>query len=85
MAKQAKQQQELPSMWERTNYEILDRWEEDGCTVTKIRNTYNGGIAYCKVPHHTPEEEHAVIQNILRAAVKMCGIDPDVTKVTVTR
>lgn len=81
MAKQA--QKELPSMWERTNYEILDQWEEDGCTVTKIRNTYNGGIAYCKVPHHTPEEEERIVRNILRAMVRLVGIDPDTTKFTV--
>ena len=71
-----KPEKDRPDIMTRTNYEVLDQWEEDGKTHTLIRNTYNGERIVCIVPHHTEEENRKIAADLTRAMFQMCGVDP---------
>lgn len=76
----AKQQKEQPSMWERSEYEVLREWEEDGKKCAEIRNTYNGAHIICRIPHHTEEEKRILGGKIARAMTQMCFPDMDLSQ-----
>lgn len=53
MRKRAK---EKPSLWERTEYDIISETENDEEMIAVIRSRYNGAKIVCQIPKHTEDE-----------------------------
>lgn len=77
----ARTKKEKPSMWERSNYEILSETVTETGTVAVLRNTYNGAIIECRVPEHTPEEEKRIAENAARAMMQIAYPGQDISRI----
>ena len=77
----AKKKKELPSMWERSEYEVLSETETETEKIGVIRNTYNGAIITCRIPKHTPEEEKKIAENAVRAMMQVAYSGQDLSNV----
>jgi len=75
----AKQKKEKPSMWERTEYDIISETETDTELIGVIKNRYNGAIITCHIPRHTKEEEEKLATDITYALMQIAYTGQDIS------
>ena len=75
----AKQKKEKPSMWERTEYDIISETESETELVSVIKNRYNGATIICKIPRHTKEEEEKLSADITCALMQIAYTGQDIS------
>ena len=75
----AKQKKEKPSMWERTEYDIISETETDTELIGVIKNRYNGAIITCHIPKHTKEEEEKLAADITYALMQIAYTGQDIS------
>lgn len=75
----AKQKKEKPSMWERTEYDIISETETDTELIGVIKNRYNGAIITCHIPRHTKEEEEKLAADITYALMQIAYTGQDIS------
>ncbi len=75
----ANQKKEKPSMWERTEYDIISETETDTELIGVIKNRYNGAIITCHIPRHTKEEEEKLAADITYALMQIAYTGQDIS------
>ena len=68
---------EKPSMWERTEYDVISETETE--IVGVIRNRYNGATIICNIPKHTKEEEEKIAADITYALMQIAFTGQDIS------
>lgn len=63
--------------WESEDYDPLDVEETETETLVTIRGKKYGGKGVMHIPHHTPEEMQAIIDNVIDVVAKFYGDDPN--------
>ena len=72
---------EKPSLWERTEYDIISEKETDTEIVGIIRNRFNNAVIICNIPKHTKEEEDALASDITQAMVQTIFTKQDISHI----
>ena len=75
----ATKKKEKPSMWERTEYDVISETETDTEIVGVIRNRYNGAKIICRIPKHTKEEEEKLSADIAYALMQIAYTGQDIS------
>ncbi len=75
----ATKKKEKPSMWERTEYDVISETETDTEIVGVIRNRYNGAKIICHIPKHTKEEEEKLSADITYALMQIAYTGQDIS------
>ena len=83
----ARIKKENPSMWERTEYDIISEEVTENGIMGIIRNRYNGAVIECHIPEHTKEEcedltaelTYALIQTVLSGEDISCIGNMEIT------
>ena len=72
---------EKPSMWERTEYDVISETETETETeiIGVIRNRYNGATVICNIPKHTKEEEEKIAADITYALMQIAFTGQDIS------
>ena len=73
---------EKPSMWKRTEYEIISETETETELIGVIRNCYNGVKIVCRIPKHTKEEEEKLAADITYALMQIAYTGQDISCMT---
>ncbi len=74
-----KQKKEKPSMWERTEYDIISETETDTELIGVIKNRYNGATIICHIPKHTKKEEQKLAEDITEAMMQIVYTGQDIS------
>lgn len=77
----AKEKKEKPSMWERTEYDVISETETETEIIGVIRNRYNGAKITCKIPKHTKEEEEKLAADITYALMQIAFTGQDISHI----
>ena len=75
----AKQKKEKPSLWERTEYDVISETETETEIIGIIRNRYNGAKIICNIPKHTKEEEEKLAADITYALMQIAFTGQDIS------
>ncbi|MBE6858346.1 MAG: hypothetical protein E7498_02780 [Ruminococcus sp.] len=75
----ATKKKEKPSMWERTEYDIISETETDTEIIGVIKNRYNGANIICHIPKHTKEEEEKLSADITFALMQIAFTGQDIS------
>lgn len=75
----ATKKKEKPSMWERTEYDVISETETDTEIVGVIRNRYNGAKIICRIPKHTKAEEEKLSADITYALMQIAYTGQDIS------
>lgn len=75
----ATKKKEKPSMWERTEYDVISETETDTEIIGVIKNRYNGANIICHIPKHTKEEEEKLSANITFALMQIAFTGKDIS------
>lgn len=70
---------EKPSMWERTEYNVISETETETEIIGVIRNRYNGATIICNIPKHTKEEEEKIAADITYALMQIAFTGQDIS------
>ncbi|MBP7185262.1 MAG: hypothetical protein KBA55_00545 [Ruminococcus sp.] len=72
---------EKPSMYERTEYEIISETETENSITGVIRNICNGALIECRIPKHTAEEEELLASDITYALIQTSFTGQDISRI----
>ncbi len=75
----ATKKKEKPSMWERTEYDVISETETDTEIIGVIKNRYNGANIICHIPKHTKEEEEKLSADITLALMQIAFTGQDIS------
>mgnify|MGYP003289075475 FL=1 len=75
----ATKKKEKPSMWERTEYDVISETETDTEIIGVIKNRYNGANIICHIPKHTKEEEDKLSADITFALMQIAFTGQDIS------
>lgn len=75
----ATKKKEKPSMWERTEYDVISETETDTEIIGVIKNRYNGANIICHIPKHTKEEEEKLSADITFALMQIAFTGQDIS------
>lgn len=75
----ATKKKEKPSMWERTEYDVISETETDTEIIGVIKNRYNGANIICHIPKHTQEEEEKLSADITFALMQIAFTGQDIS------
>ncbi len=70
---------EKPSMWERTEYDVISETETETEIIGVIRNRYNGATIICNIPKHTKEKEEKIAADITYALMQIAFTGQDIS------
>ncbi len=73
------QSHEKPSMWERTEYDIISEKETETELIGVIRSLYNGAEVVCQIPKHTRQEEEKLAADITYALMQTAYMGQDIS------
>ena len=77
----AKANNEKPSMWERTEYDIISETETETELIGVIRNRYNGANVVCHIPKHTKTEDEKLAADITYALMQTAYTGQDISQI----
>ena len=77
----AKTNNEKPSMWERTEYDIISETETETELIGVIRNRYNGAKVVCHIPKHTKTEDEKLAADITYALMQTAYTGQDISQI----
>ena len=75
------QSHEKPSMWERTEYDIISETETETELIGVIRSRYNGAEVVCHIPKHTGTEEEKLAADITYALMQTAYTGQDISQI----
>ena len=76
----AKKKKELPSLWERSEYDIISETETDTEIVAVLRTRYSGATITCRIPKHTKEEEEKLASDVTYALMQIAYTGQDISR-----
>ena len=70
---------ELPSLWERSEYDVISETETDTELIAVLKTKYRGTTVICHVPKHTNEEEEKLAADITYALMQIAYTGQDIS------
>lgn len=76
----------MATMMEKTDYEVLREWTENGYNCAQLRNLYNGATIITRTPIRSRQEEEKALSGFVEAAFRIMYPDKDLagTRLTLT-
>jgi len=71
---------ELPSLWERSEYDIISETETETELVAVLRTRYSGATITCRIPKHTKEEEEKLASDVTYALMQIAYTGQDISR-----
>ena len=75
----AKKKKELPSLWERSEYDIISETETDNELIAVLRTRYSGATVTCHIPKHTKEEDEKIAADVTYALMQIAFTGQDIS------
>ena len=75
----AKKKKELPSLWERSEYDVISETETETELIAVLRTRYSGATITCHIPKHTKEEEEKLSADITYALMQIAYTGQDIS------
>ncbi len=75
----ANKSKELPSLWERSEYDVISETETDTEFVAVLRTRYSGATITCRIPKHTKEEEEELASDVTYALMQIAYTGQDIS------
>ena len=72
---------EKPSMWERTEYDVISETETDSELIGIIGNRYNGAKIICRIPKYTSQEEEQLSADITYSLIQIDLTGQDISPI----
>lgn len=75
----AQKKKELPSLWERSEYDVISETETETELIAVLRTRYSGATITCHIPKHTKEEEEKLAADITYALMQIAYTGQDIS------
>ena len=75
----AKQKKELPSLWERSEYDVISETETETELVAVLKTRYSGAKVICHIPKHTKEEDEKIASDVTYALMQTAYTGQDIS------
>lgn len=75
----AKKKKELPSLWERSEYDVISETETDTELIAVLKTRYSGATVICHIPKHTKEEEEKIAADVTYALMQIAFTGQDIS------
>ena len=76
----AKKKKELPSLWERSEYDVVSETETETELIAVLKTRYSGATVICHIPKHTKEEEEKIAADVTYALMQIAFTGQDISK-----
>lgn len=76
-----KKKKELPSLWERSKYDVISETETETEIVAVLRTRYSGATVICRIPKHTKEEEEKISADVTYALMQIAFTGQDISHI----
>ena len=80
VADMAKNKKTLPSLWERSEYDVISETETETEIVAVLRTRYSGATITCRIPKHTKEEEEKLASDVTYALMQIAYTGQDISR-----
>ena len=70
---------ELPTLWERSGYDVISETETDTEFSAVLRTHYSGITVTCRIPKHTKEKEEKLAADITFALMQIAYTGQDIS------
>ena len=75
----AQKKKELPSLWERSEYDVISETETETELIAVLRTRYSGATITCHIPKHTNEEDDKLAADITYALMQIAYTGQDIS------
>lgn len=75
----AKKKKEQPSLWERSEYEVISETETETELIAVLKTKYSGATVICHIPKHTKEEEEKIAADVTYALMQIAFTGQDIS------
>ena len=75
----AKKRKELPSLWERSEYDVISETETDDGLTAVLRTRFSGATVTCHIPRHTQAEEEKIAADLTYALMQIAFTGQDIS------
>ena len=76
----AKKKKEQPSLWERSEYEVISETETETELIAVLKTKYSGATVICHIPKHTKEEEEKIAADVTYALMQIAFTGQDISQ-----
>lgn len=76
-----KKKKALPSLWERSEYDVISETENGTELIAVLRTRYSGATVTCCIPKHTKEEEEKLAADITYALMQIACTGQDISHI----
>ena len=70
---------ELPSLWERSEYDVISETETETELIAVLKTKYSGATVICHIPKYTKEEEEKIAADVTYAHMQIAFIGQDIS------
>ncbi len=70
---------ELPSLWERSEYDVISETETETELIAVLKTKYSGSTVICHIPKHTKEEEEKIASDVTYALMQIAFTGQDIS------
>ena len=70
---------ELPSLWERSEYDVISETKTDTELIAVLKTKYSGATVICHIPKHTKEEEEKIAADVTYALMQIAFTGQDIS------
>ncbi|MBR5682788.1 MAG: hypothetical protein IKW96_05850 [Ruminococcus sp.] len=78
----AKNKKDPPSLWERSNYDVISETETDDELIAVLRTRYSGAQVICHIPKHTPEDKIKIAEEVTYALMQIAYTGQDISRMS---
>ncbi len=75
----AEQKKELPSLWERSEFDVISETKTENGLVAVLKTRYSGAEVVCHIPEHTKEEEEKIASDVTYALMQIAFTGQDIS------
>ena len=75
----SKKREELPSLWERSEYDVISETETETELVAVLKTKYSGAKVICRIPKHTEAEEEKIASDVTYALMQIAFTGQDIS------
>lgn len=77
----ANRKKTLPSLWERSEYDVISETETETEFIAVLHTRYSGAAMTCHIPKHTAEEEEKLSADITYALMQIAYTGQDISHI----
>lgn len=74
------EKKEFPSLWERSEYDIISETENENELIAVLKTRYSGAKVICRIPRHTKEEEEKIASDVTCALMQIAFTGQDISQ-----